>query len=106
MSAARTSEVGLLQARMVQVIPPAFVPGSGGGRKPCAGDPSRVAADGCEGPARRAKGPAVRTLAEILGEVEHEAIASALARNGGNISRTARELGVGIGIRSSENGGR
>jgi DNA-binding NtrC family response regulator len=55
-----------------------------------AGSPPMAA----KGPASRAKGPAVRTLAEIVGEVEQESIASALARNGGNISRTARELGV------------
>jgi DNA-binding NtrC family response regulator len=45
-------------------------------------------------PPARAKGAAPRPLAEILTQVEQQVISSTLHRHGGNISRTARELGI------------
>lgn len=45
-------------------------------------------------PLARAKGAAPRPLAEILAEVEQQVISSTLHRHGGNISRTARDLGI------------
>ncbi len=35
-----------------------------------------------------------RTLASLVGELEQEAIRAALDRNEGNLSQTARELGI------------
>jgi len=45
-------------------------------------------------PLRRDKAAAPEPLAVTLSEVEQRVIASALARHGGNISQTARELGI------------
>jgi DNA-binding NtrC family response regulator len=56
--------------------------------------PLRAAGVSSSVPSMKGKAASPRPLAEILAEVEQDVISSTLLRHAGNVSRTARELGI------------